>query len=101
MQRGVKDLDVYQDPHRSIHLVVGLVAAGLTVGLLVLLPQIQNLFPTQNALVLRLFVFILAGASGVLAVRMGMAAAFAGLAKRQTIVVWRNLLAWALYVLLF
>src|ERR1700730_5145536 len=100
MQRGVIDLAVYQDTHRSRHLITGFIAAGVAVGLLLVIPQVQSLFRAQNAILVHVLVLIVAGALGVLAVRMGMAAAFAGLEKRQTVVAWRNLLSWALYIVL-
>jgi small-conductance mechanosensitive channel len=100
MQTGVTELDVYQDAHRSRDLVIGFVAAGVTTGLLLLFPQLQGLFKNQNAALVRLLILVLAGGSGVLAIWMGMTAAFAGLEKSQTVVAWRNLLSWTLYILL-
>jgi small-conductance mechanosensitive channel len=72
----------------------------MTAGLLVLLPQLQGVLGLRSVTPLRVLILVLAGALGVLAVQLGIAAAFAGLEKRQTVVVWRNLLSWALYVLL-
>jgi small-conductance mechanosensitive channel len=95
------DLEVYEDPHRSRHLVMAALSAGVAVVLLQLTPQLPSLVGPQNVPMVRILVLTLAGAFGVFAVRMGTAAAFAGLEKRQTVVAWRNLLSWALYVLLF
>src|SRR2546428_1915986 len=95
MQRGVTELDVYQDSHRSRHLVFAFMAAGVTVGLLILLPELQGLFKNQNTTLVRLLILVVAGGSGVVAVWMGMAPAFAGLEKSQTAVAWPNLISWA------
>ena len=100
MQRSVTELDVYQDPHRTRHLVFAFIAAGVTVGLLLPLPELQGLFKNQNTALVRLLILVVAGGSGVVAVWMGMAAAFAGLEKSQTVVAWRNLISWALYILI-
>lgn len=94
------ELEVYRDDHRSRDLVLAVVAAALAVGLLAFLPQLTTLLGKQNATLMRALVLIIAGATGVLAVRLGTAAAFAGLEKRQTVVVWRNLLSWTLYILI-
>jgi small-conductance mechanosensitive channel len=93
------ELEVYRDDHRSRDWVLAVVAAALAVGVLTFLPQLVTLVGRQNATLMRALLLIFAGATGVLAVRLGTAAAFAGLEKRQAVVVWRNLLSWALYVL--
>ncbi|MBJ7613134.1 MAG: mechanosensitive ion channel family protein [Candidatus Dormibacteraeota bacterium] len=93
-------LEVYEDRNRSRNLVLGSAAGVLAAGLLLLLPQLQGALGVRNVTPLRIFVLILAGALGVLAIRLAIAAAFTGLEKRQAVVAWRNLLSWALYVLL-
>jgi small-conductance mechanosensitive channel len=96
----VMELEVYRDDHRSRDLVLALVTAALAVGLLTFFPQLSTLAGRQNVTLMRALVLIFAGATGVLAVRLGTAAAFAGLEKRQAVVVWRNLLSWTLYILI-
>jgi hypothetical protein len=93
-------LEVYEDQHRSRNLALGVIAGAVTAGLLILISQLQGVLGSRNVTPLRVFILVLAGGLGVLAVQLGIAAAFAGLEKRQTVVVWRNLLSWALYVLL-
>src|SRR2546421_10377083 len=98
--RHMTQLEVYEDRHRSRNLALGVIAGALSAVLLILLSQIQGELGSRNVTPLRVIILVLAGALGVLAVRLGIAAAFAGLEKRQAVVVWRNLLSWALYVLL-
>lgn len=100
MQRRVTELDVYRDPHRTRDLVISFIAAAITIGVLILDPQLQGLSSKQNASFVRLLILLVAGGCGVLAIWTGMASAFAGLEKSQTVVAWRNLLSWLLYVLL-
>jgi Mechanosensitive ion channel len=97
----VSEAGVYRDQRRGRHLVLSCAAAAVAIGLLFLQPQLVSLTRAQDAQLVRVFILVLAGALGVFAVRMGMEAAFAGLEKRQTVVAWRNLLSWSLYVLLF
>jgi small-conductance mechanosensitive channel len=92
--------EVYEDRHRTRHLILGGVAGAITAALLLLLPQLQGVLGSRNVTPLRLVTLLVAGALGVLAIQLAMAAAFAGLEKRQAVVAWRNLLSWALYVLL-
>ena len=85
-----------------------LVAFGATLGLLgllVLQDQLVGLAAryvhnTSFASPVRLGLLILAGLVGIVAIREALAGAFAGVHKRQGVITWRNLLAWALYVLL-
>src|ERR671933_958863 len=92
--------EIYEDANRSRHWVVGGVAAGICLGLLVTLPELQDLGGARQRDATRIVVLVVAGCLGVLAIRVGTAAGFAGLQKSQAVITSRNLLAWTLYVLL-
>lgn len=90
----------YEDRNRTWHWFVAIVAGTSCLGLLVLPPQIQQLGDPRQGTLIRIGVLIVAGGAGIVAIRVGTAAGFAGLEKSQTTITWRNLLAWSLYVLL-
>jgi small-conductance mechanosensitive channel len=92
--------EIYEDANRSRHWVVAGIAAGICLALLAALPELQRLGSAAQQDLTRIVVLVVAGGLGVLAIRVGTAAGFAGLQKSQAVITSRNLLAWTLYVLL-
>lgn len=90
----------YEEGNRTWHWFGAIVAGASCLGVLVLIPQIQQLGDPHQSTLVRIGVLIFAGGAGIVAIRVGTAAGFAGLEKNQTTITWRNLLAWSLYVLL-
>ena len=93
-------MSVYETERRVRRWVLAGISAAIMVGLLLIRPLLESRAQGQDFIVSRIAILLVAGSFGMVAIREGMTAAFAGVQKRQSVVTWRNLLSWALYITL-